>query len=442
MVVPETCCHSFYVILSGLFCYHQEKINLQCLERQLLPWSARINNGNYKSTFDYLNSSYYDSYVLNIFPETRKDFQKSAFFKPGFLNHYTLKDCIIHPEVFSNIQVKSASGETFLFDMEFIDVYLFPHSSGIFSVKMKFPGSDQPTVGKISGFLNKIRATDCKFIFPGGRQESLSSFLGHNVLNFFQGEIDILQYNPQFKLYSNIDLAEEINTNELDSLLYDIGSMSPIGTAMGNGTLSPAPEYYHRLISGNTIKIFKNWTALSLYDTFTRISCNYPDQYKSWEYDYFHVYIYALYMKFYIYVTNSKLSDVTVYDRKTHRLRNEFIEFMNDYHHTQISYKFLPDAVKDKILYSLDIQLEMEKMETKINRINSTFQEKRENQMNIILSAITILSIISFVKDTSDWLVLMGMEKSVIYPSFSMMLQALIILLLVGFYVYHGKKKS
>ena len=274
-----------------------------------------------------------------------------------------------------------------------------------------------------------------------GKAQTLKSYLNTQVLKFSTAAINLDEYNPQYKLYINIDLAEEYPQDVMDYLLFDIGCISPVGSAAGTGMFAPAPEYYNHLIQNNTIKVFRNWSALSLYDTFTRISCNFPDKFRSWETDYFHIYVYVLYLKFYVYFTNSKLSDVAILNKRNRMIRDEFIEFINDYIHTQISYKFLPDLVKDRMLMSLDVPNEIEKMEIKVNRINSYFQEKRETQMNVILTAITLLGIISCVKDTSDWLVNMGAERSFVYPSFSLILQLLLIFLLIGIIFFNKRRK-
>lgn len=117
-----------------------------------------------------------------------------------------------------------------------------------------------------------------------------------------------------------------------------------------------------------------------------------------------------------MYLTNSELSYVTIVDKRTEKIRNRFIEFINDYHHSHISYKFLPDLLQDKMLYSLEIQSEIEKMETKIQRINKQFQEKREKSFNIALIVITLLSVFSVIYDLSEWTVRMGVEREFIYP--------------------------
>jgi len=440
MITNETRCNSFYTILTGLFYYQPEKVDINAVNDILLPWKSRIDGGNFKDTFDYLNGSYYDSYVANIFPEARKDYNEKSHFNKTILNHYTLKKCVNEAGNFRSSAVIVNENHEFPVEIDFVDVYLFPHNMGIFSVKLSITQNEYLTLGKVSDFLNKARMLQTAFRIDG-KQLTIKEFLSENLMKFSISKIDLEEYNPQYKLFINADLAEEFPQEKIDLLLFDIGCISPVGAAAGNGMFSPAPEYYNQIIKNNTIKVFRNWSALSLYDTFTRISCNFPDRFKSWETDYYNIYIYVLYMKFYVYHTNTKLSDVAILDSKNKKTRDEFIEFINDYNHTQISYKFLPDVIKDKILASLDVPHEIERMEVKVNRINSYFQEKRETQMNFVLTAITLLSIVSCVKDTSDWLVLMGASSNFIYPSFSLIMQFVIVIVLIAFIIFIRKRK-
>ena len=82
--------NSFYVILSGLFRFDKSKIDQKDIGDRYTGWKKRIFGGDYKNTFDYLNHSYYDSYLNNIFPEVR--FAESASGQLNFkiLNHLTL----------------------------------------------------------------------------------------------------------------------------------------------------------------------------------------------------------------------------------------------------------------------------------------------------------------------------------------------------------------
>ena len=140
-----------------------------------------------------------------------------------------------------------------------------------------------------------------------------------------------------------------------------------------------------------------------------------------------------------MYLTNSELSDVTRVDKRTEKIRDRFIEFINDYYHSHISYKFLPDLLQDKLIYSLEIQSEIENMETKIQRINEQFQEKREKTFNIALVVITLLGVFTVIYDLSEWVVRIGVKKETVYPIPSITFGVIVFLLI--FLIFKMKKK-
>jgi hypothetical protein len=225
----------------------------------------------------------------------------------------------------------------------------------------------------------------------------------------------------------------------MNFLLYDLGNVAIPGSARGEGFYAPSESYLQQQLEENKISVFRNWTALALHDTFTRISMNFPDRFRSWEYDFFNLYVHSLYIKFFMYLTNSELSDVTVVSKKTEQIRDKFIEFINDYHHSHISYKFLPNLLHNKLVFSMDIQSEIERMETKIQRINEHFQEKREKSFNIALIIITLLSVFSVLYDASEWIVNLGVSRQVMYPFLSIT-NGIIIFLLIYIIFKKGKK--
>ncbi|MCK4345431.1 MAG: hypothetical protein KAX05_09105 [Bacteroidales bacterium] len=415
-VNTNTPVNSFYTIVTGLFRFEQKKLDEEGLWKNFTNWRDRINGGDYEGAFNYLNHSYYDSYLNNIFPEIRFDESQLQKFHPRILNHITLKSCLSDKEHLKNLTLKINKNQSIKFDIEYIDLYLFPFEIGVFSFKTIIK-EEKITLGLISDFLNKIRHLDTLISLENkGKYISLKDFLKNQILADLFLEDNWTVYNPQLKLYSQIDLKDNIPEKEMDYLLYDMGNVSVIGSAKGVGIFAPSESYLKEQLANNKISVFKNWSALALYDTFTRISTDFPDTFKSWEYDYFNLYIHCIYIKFFMYLTNSELSYVTIVDKQTEKIRNRFIEFINDYHHSHISYKFLPDLLQDKMLYSLEIQSEIEKMETKIQRINEQFQEKREKSFNIALIVITLLSVFSVIYDLSEWTVRMGVEREFIYP--------------------------
>ena len=111
---------------------------------------------------------------------------------------------------------------------------------------------------------------------------------------------------------------------------------------------------------------------------------------------------------------------------------DEFIEFINDELHSHVSYKFLPNLIIEKLHHSLGIEVEVDKMEVKVLRINEHFQEKREKRLNIAISLIAALSIFSSLYDFSEWGVAIGLPKELMFPYISI---GVAILIFVGIYV-------
>ncbi len=438
-VNTNTPINSFYTIVSGLFRFDQKSMDEEGLWESFTNWRDRINGGDYETTFNYLNHSYYDSYLNNIFPEIRFNESQLQKFHPRILNHITLKDCLSEKKYLKDLELKIKENQSIKFDIEYIDLYLFPFEIGIFSFKTIIK-EEKLTLGLVSDFLNKIRHLDTLISLEDkGEYISLNDFMRNQILGDLNLEDKWTVYNPQLKLYSQIDLEDKIPEKEMDCLLYDMGNVSVIGSAKGEGIFAPSDTYLKEQLTSNKISVFKNWSAMALYDTFTRISIDFPDTFKSWEYDYFNLYIHCIYIKFFMYLTNSELSDITIVDKRTEKIRNRFIEFINDYHHSHISYKFLPDLLQDKLLYSLEIQSEIEKMETKIQRINEQFQEKREKSFNIALIVITLLSVFSVIYDLSEWTVRMGVKREFIYPVPSI-ISGIIIFLLI-YLIFNVKRK-
>lgn len=410
----KTKINSFYTIATGLFRYNSADVDEAKLWKQYVNWRKRINGGDYQSTFDYLNHSYYDSYLNNIFPEIRFDEEQLHSIDSRVLNHLSHKNCL-DESYLSELSLKIGAEKQINFQIEYIDLYLFPHDIGIFTMKLSLIG-EQNTLGDVSSFLFQIRNLNAEISEKNKPSIHMKELIRREALDPLNVAGNWTIYNPQLKLYSLIDLKTAASQEQIEHVLYDLANMSPIGSAGGDTLFTPSDTYYEEQIDNNRISVFRNWTALALYDTFTRVSIGTEDQFRSWENDYFNLYIHTIYSKFFMYLTNSELSDVTKVDKRTEVIRDRFIEFVNDYQHTQISYKFLPDLIRDKLLYALGIQSEIERMDVKIQRINEQFQEKREKSFNTALVVITLLSVFSVIYDLSEWSVRMGIERSWVYP--------------------------
>ena len=418
MINQETKINSFYTIVSGLFIYNSESVDNQALFNNYNWWWNRIDNGQFEATFNYLNHSYYDSYLDNIFPEIRGKNNECENLDSKYLNHLTFNKKDENANVFENLKLQINSENQIDFIIKYIDLYLFPHNIGIFSIKCNLFNSNDLHLGKVSNFLNQIRFLS-SIVHINSQKLSIKEFIEQNLLNSLNLNKDWDIYNPQLKTYNSIDLYADFPTKELDYLLYDIGNMSAIGSAKGDGFFAPSESYYKEQLEENKISIFKNWAALSLFDTFTRISIDFPDKFKSWEYDYFHIYIYYLNLRFYLYQINSKLRSTKNSGIKANELRKNYLEFLSYNNFNNISYKFLPDAIKAKIVKAFEIDEEIRDMEHKIEKSNIVFNEQKSRKTNLMLIFISVLGIFSVNYHFSSWLIEMGIRKSKVYPYIS-----------------------
>ena len=416
--------NSFYTIISGLFIYNEDSIDRNMLQRDYFPWQNRIFDGNYKDTFDYLKANYYNNYLNNIFPEINEpDRLKRKEY--DLLDHCTFKDCIDNKQAYSDMELELYNKDSLLFNICHSDLYLFPHNIGIFSIKVELSDKNM-TLENVSDFTNKIRLLGTAIKLNNAKESTVKQLVEDVFLQAISLEEDWAAYNPQLKSYIQLDLKEEQSDQQRNQLLYDLGNISPLGSAAGEGGLAPSKEYYQSQLLENRISVFNNWSALALFDTFTRLSSQFPDRFHSWEYDYFNVYIHALYSKFFMYITSSKLSDVTIVNKETSIIRDEFIEFINDELHSHVSYKFLPNLMIEKLHHSLGIETEVKQMEIKILRINEYLQEKRDKTLNIAISVIAVLSVFSSLYDFSEWGVANGYPKDWMFPYTSISISILV----------------
>jgi uncharacterized membrane protein YidH (DUF202 family) len=434
--------NSSYIILCGVFKYQYSALNKKQLFEDYAPWQNRIFNGEYQNTFEYLKKTYYDNYLDNIFPETRNNKINSNNLSLNQLNHYSLKECFPNTKDkrFKELAIHTKEGDL-KFSFDFIDLYLFPLNIGMFAIKTELAG-ENIDINQLSAFSNAIRFLNTELHFSDKQHVLFKDLIQKEILNPIGiSQESWINYNPQLKSYINIDLKSPISKEKLDYLLYDIGNLSPLGSSEGIGMFSPTPEYFAQQMKNHKIAIFNNWSALILYDTFTRISSNFPDSFKSWEIDYFNIYVYSLFKKFYMYFTNTELSNITTISKETKVLRNKFIEFINDYHHSHISYKFLPDIIREKLNIALEITDEIESMEIKINRINTHYQEYREGTNNTILLILAMVSVLGVAVSISQWMESSGIQKDKIYPWYSIILTTSIFILVITIFIINNIRR-
>jgi hypothetical protein len=393
MDTPANVQIKYYSLFCGVFLFEESPVNMA------KGVNDRLKRFGDKTNFlEYLKKNYYENYLSNIL---------SDMSPATGARHLSITNGAMPIAL-------TANESTLQLVIPYIDVFLFQSGVGVFAIKVEIANPQDATYFTIQSTIHQFRNPQSQVDWEA-KKVSVVNFLKQQLERVLTLKGNWDQYIPQLKSYTIIeDFSSSVFTESLNRVLFELAHILPPNSSP-QSTSSHSQEYYAQIQKENTINIFSNWKAISLFDTFTRISCSYPDNFKTWERDYFLIYVHCLYTKFQLYHFNNELKDLVVVSQYTKKLKNRFIEFVNDYNLAYISYKFLPNLVYEKINQSLEIQKELDSMETKIGRIHESNQEKKSRQMNTLLLLISLLSILSVITDLSQWLTAMGLPEQIVY---------------------------
>lgn len=283
------------------------------------------------------------------------------------------------------------------------EVFLFPGQIGLFSISIALP-DDAMNYAHINDTLFLIRQFDT--ITHTG--EKWHEWMTQNVLAGIKLRGDGIKADEfsgsKFKLFTVIDCDTEIGQRE--SLLYDMATVSSVGSAVNGSHSTPSKLYYDELMKGK-FSFFNNWEALCLFDSFTCIGngqLSNNNSITTWEYTYFRIYLYRLFLKFNLFHYNSSINESPV------KLRDKFETFLNDFNLSHISFNFMANEIYTKTGVALDIDVELNSFQSRINRLSAAIQEKKQSKTNMLLQAVTVLGGISSVQPV---LVIMDHFKTV-----------------------------
>ncbi len=303
------------------------------------------------------------------------------------------------------------------FNVDLVELFLFPNGLNFFSIEVSIEDSK---LESYSDLTDVIRNFNSKVIPDKGenykwvnwievnclcgikivsteisKTEKLKWFKNNRIKN---NKVAVDEYSgSKFKLFTIYETVEDLDSTTRDELLFDLGCVSPIGSAGGNGNLSPDEKYYYELMQ-DKVSVFKNYEILPLFDSFTCLGTRMFDPEKSylrqtWTDTYFRIVLYNLFLKYNLFRYNSKMNtDSSV------KIRDEFEKFLNTYNISHISYNFLPNLIAEKHRKSLHIDTELENFQIRINRISQEIQEKEQKRSNLLLSIVGVVTSLSSVK--------------------------------------------
>lgn len=205
----------------------------------------------------------------------------------------------------------------------------------------------------------------------------------------------------KYKLFMVLDIPELNEKEMIQSLLFDIGTLSRVGSAIENTYDSMNKDYVSQLVNNNSISVYNNWQALALLDSFTIVGnkiLDAPFKKETYNSIYYGIYLYCLFIKYSLFKYNFEIADLDE-DRRSH-----FQDFLAKYYFNYISYNFLPTEIFNKIRAALDIEKELNLLNEKIVAVGQKIQEEQQERTNKILEIVTVLTSISSFQPVYDYL--------------------------------------
>ncbi len=383
-----------YSIFCGVLEYHESILKkIKSGERYGFDdWEIHVNPDNIDSEkiIKGFNRFYYESFVKTIFPDSDKQNFNSDFAKKTF--RLSRKIDKIVP-----LTIRQGKSEhVFNVKFEYLDLFFFPREIAFYCFKCDLSEFSYDEITLINSYLRNAGVTeDTEFLYD------FLSFLEPS--DDTSSNTNSLSFGNKLKVFLLVEHEEDMTGEEESMLLYDLGVCAPIGSASGTHSyFQPSEEYYRELITENRISVFNNWSALSLFDTFTGLFRKGALNNFVWENGYFNLlYLQSLYVKHYLFKINKIFHSK---DAGHQELEDEFFEFNKYYNPSHISYNFLPSLIFNKIRDSLAISDELKQLTKGIKRASQKSKEKSDRVINKILTIIGILAVFSVIWDISEWI--------------------------------------
>ncbi len=340
-------------------------------------------------TWQYIHNQYYPSFRRFITNE------------PSDIDDFTILSAT--PELLAGSYRKTLNAGGAPVELSFsisnAEIFLFKHNPGILALEISL---SQPSLELFSALVNDLRNYNSRITdAQTGEELQMLDLVQDRMLNKAAGvqtfdlrRSAIADYRgAKMKVFQAVDFASRPE-RELNKILFELGTVSRIGSSEElNDVHSHCPEYYEQ-ITGNALRVFNNWSALCLLDTFTMVGFSYlsnPATYKTWSENYFRIYVHDLYFKYYLFSLNG---DGFYENNRLQKQRREFYHFLRIYDTDPISYNFLPNLIHSSIKTGLQTQAETDALMLRIDRINGLINEEYSRISNLILFIISVIALI------------------------------------------------
>ncbi len=282
-----------------------------------------------------------------------------------------------------------------------LKLYLMPFNMAMFAIRVEIESGDINGITKAMSMMRNLDKLESIEGFGGAVLEPLKKT--YHLLTGKDESIfncsDLVENGNKLKIFQIALIEEGVDkVADKDVLLFELGTVAPIGSYDAKAIYSSSETYFAKLLSENKLSIFNNWSCLSLLDTLTILSDEYPDWLvDNWISDYFGlIYIWQLFRKSYLLRLTR---DFRFEKRDPGKLVRESYEFEKLCSFNLISYNFLPEEFKKHVEHGLSIEEDKEVLYHLLEREDSVIEKRADSKMNYLLFFMTCLTMLSTIYD-------------------------------------------
>lgn len=375
------------------------ELNTQCIEKDSRWKRMTLTTEEYSDLY----SMYYKSHIDAI-ADMPLDVVRPA--RLQCIRHYqsdVAKSVWFCQQIVREMSIEIKPLTKYLLNICSIHIYVFPFNTVLFSIEIDESGSE----------LNEM--TSAHWLLMTWNWEQFSPLTKKQFESLLQPLADYLPKKDVTKLVKQgnklkLFQVHQVDVNpfdDMDALLYEIATSSPIGTVHKNCPSTPSHSYYEKMMTEYAVSVFNNWKALAIVDTFTVISSD--AKFNRWTFEnlYFPIiYLRCMFEKSFCFSRNNNYRQ----GKDCINLLEEITEMEKYYFYDNISFNFLPNLLYQAIAKGLSIKEEREELSKQIKesrkediRKEKEKEEKKKEaeskRKDRILAGVAIFAVISVMWD-------------------------------------------
>lgn len=275
--------------------------------------------------------------------------------------------------------------------VERIELRTFDQGVGMVTVLLRLQG--ESSVDILDRVAGAVREPLTSVTVDGGTK----SFIDH-LANFLSPwsitPERLVAFGPNFKVFVNAVLdLDALEDPAWDDHLFELATGLPHGGM--KEAYAPTTDYRAAQVQELGIKVFRNWRALALFDTFTRLALRSDDLHKSWEKDYLCIFQYVHLLRAQSLALSSRLGGMALNDVALLDQRDRWMELRNNVDLAFVSYKWLPNELFTHMMKGTNTLHEMHRADERLERMMQRFKERRSRNLTrvglVMLGFIVVL---------------------------------------------------